>query len=79
MMLKSCGPKETWSQAQQNQVRTTQCNLPHNRFEAEQTKTFPEIETANAIYQNFLGPFRNYGLDYIFFRNETFLFFKIES
>ena len=28
---------------------------------------------------NYLGLFRDYGLDHIFFRNKTFLFFKIES
>ena len=36
-----------------------------------------KIGTANAICS--LGLFRDYGLNYIFFRNKTFLFFKIES
>ena len=38
-----------------------------------------KIRTANAICWNFLGLFRDYGLNYIFFRNTTFLSFKIES
>ena len=39
-----------------------------------------KIRTASAIFWNYLGIFRNYGLKYIFFRNKTFfLFFKIES
>ena len=33
----------------------------------------------SAICWNSLGLFRDYGLNYIFFRNKTFLFFKIES
>ena len=36
-----------------------------------------KIGTANAIYWNSLGLFRDYGLNYIFFRNKTFLFFKL--
>ena len=38
-----------------------------------------KIRTANTIYWNSLGLFRDYGLNYIFFRNKTFLLFKIES
>ena len=38
-----------------------------------------KIGTANAICWNSLGLFRDYSLNYIFFRNKTFLFFKIES
>ena len=38
-----------------------------------------KIGTANAICWNSLGLFRDYGLNYIFFTNKTFLFFKIES
>ena len=38
-----------------------------------------KIGTANAICWNSLGLFRDYGLNYIFFSNKTFLFFKIES
>ena len=38
-----------------------------------------KIGTANAICWNSLGLFRDYGLNHIFFRNKTFLFFKIES
>ena len=30
----------------------------------------------SAIYWNFLGLFRDYGLNHIFFRNKTFLFFQ---
>ena len=37
-----------------------------------------KIGTANAICWNSLGLFRDYGLNYIFFRNKT-IFFKIES
>ena len=37
-----------------------------------------KIGTANAICWNSLGLFRNYSLNHIFFRNKTFLFFKIE-
>ena len=33
----------------------------------------------NAICWNSLGLFRDYGLNFFFFRNKTFLFFKIES
>ena len=33
----------------------------------------------NAICWNYLGLFRDYGLEHIFFKNKTFLFFKIES
>ena len=36
-----------------------------------------KIRTANAICWNYLG--LSHGLDHIFFRNKTFLFFKIES
>ena len=36
-------------------------------------------QSANAIWWNSLGLFRDFGLNYIFFRNKTFLFFKIES
>ena len=38
-----------------------------------------KIRTASAIFWNYLGIFRDYGLKNIFFRNKTFLFFKIES
>jgi hypothetical protein len=38
-----------------------------------------KIRTANTICWNSLGLFRDYGLNYIFFRNKTFLLFKIES
>ena len=38
-----------------------------------------KIGTANGICWNSLGLFRDYGLNYIFFRNKTFLLFKIES
>ena len=43
------------------------------------SKTSLKIGAANAICWNSLGLFRDYGLNYIFFRNKTFLFFKIES
>ena len=43
------------------------------------TKPSLKIGTANAICWNSLGLFRDYGLNYIFFENKTFLFFKIES
>ena len=38
-----------------------------------------KIRSASAIFWSYLGKFRNYGLRNIFFRNKTFLFFKIES
>ena len=38
-----------------------------------------KIRTARAIFWNYLGIFRDYGLKNIFFRKKTFLFFKIES
>ena len=38
-----------------------------------------KIRTANAICWNSLGLFIDYGLNYIFVRNKTFLFFEIES
>ena len=38
-----------------------------------------KIRTANAIFCICLGIFRECGLKNIFFRNETFLFFKIAS
>ena len=44
-----------------------------------QSKPSLKIGTENAIWWNSLGLFRDYGLNYIFFRNKTFLFFKIES
>ena len=42
-------------------------------------KTFGKIETASAIFWDYLGMFIEYGQKNIFFRNNTFLFFKIES
>ena len=38
-----------------------------------------KIRTASAIFLINLGIFRDYGLKTTFFRNKTFLFFKIES
>ena len=38
-----------------------------------------KIRTANAIFWISLCKFRDYGQKKLFFRNETFLFFKIES
>ena len=38
-----------------------------------------KIATASAICCNSLGLFRDYGLNHIFFRNKTFLFYKIEN
>ena len=47
------------------------------------TWTWPKpslkIRTANAIFWICPGIFRDYGLKKFFFRNKTFLFFKIES
>ena len=37
------------------------------------------VRTAGAIFWIYLGIFRDYGLRNIFFRNKTFLFFKIEK
>ena len=50
--------------------------LKNDKF---QLKPSLKIRTANAICWNSLGLFRDYGLNYIFFRNKTFLLFKIES
>ena len=38
-----------------------------------------KIRTASAIFWIYLSIFKNYGLNYFFFRNKTFLFFKIEN
>ena len=38
-----------------------------------------KIGTVNAICWNSLGLLRDHGLNYIFFRNQTFLFFNIET
>ena len=38
-----------------------------------------KIRTARAIFWNYLGIFRDYGLKNILFRNKTFSFFKVES
>ena len=38
-----------------------------------------KIRTASAIFWNYLGIFRDHGLNHISFRNKTFLFFKMES
>ena len=35
-----------------------------------------KIRTASAIFWNYLGIFRDYGLKYIFFRNKTFFVFQ---
>ena len=51
--------------------------LPGSDYEHRETKTV--AENWDAICWNYLSLFREYGLDYIFFRNKTFLFFKIES
>ena len=48
-------------------------------FMMSSTKPSLKIRTASAIFWNYLGIFRDYGLKNIFFRNKTFLFFKIES
>ena len=54
-----------------------------NKLRAIQTLLTPKpslkIGTAIAICWNSLSLFRDYGLNYTFFRNKTFLFFKIES
>jgi hypothetical protein len=43
------------------------------------TKTFTENWDSKRICWNSLGLFRDYSLNHIFFRNKTFLFFKIEN
>ena len=55
-----------------------------NRFAAAVPRTLfakpsLKIRTANAIFWNCLGLFRDYSLDHNFFRNKTFLFFKINK
>ena len=42
-------------------------------------KPLLKIRTATAIFWNYLGIFRDYGLKNILFRNKTFSFFKVES
>ena len=42
-------------------------------------KTSLKSRIESAIFWIYLGIFRDYGLKNIFFRNKTFLFFKIES
>ena len=60
-------------------------NLPTEKFTLQsmvskklRTRPLLEIGTENAICWNSLGLFRDYGLDHLFFRDTTFLFFKIE-
>ena len=47
----------------------------------KQCRAKPSLKfgTANAICWNYLGLFRDYGLDHIFLGNKTFLIFKIEN
>ena len=49
------------------------------KFEMTWTKLSLKIGTAKRNVFEIFWPFRDYGLDHIFFRNETFLFSKIES
>ena len=52
------------------------------RFEIQTlriSKPSLKIETANTIFWNSLGLFRDYSLNHISFRNKTSLFFKIKS
>ena len=58
---------------------TTNQQVSSEIFSKETPKPSLKIGTANAICWNSLGLFREYGLNHIFFRNKTFLFFKIES
>ena len=51
----------------------------NNFFFKPNSKPSLKIRTTSAIFWNHLGIFRNYDLNYILFRNKTFLFFKIES
>ena len=51
----------------------------HSALQQALLKTFGKIETASAIFRDYLGMFREQGQKNIFFRNKTFLFFKIES
>ena len=44
-----------------------------------QSKPSLKIRTARAIFWIYLGISRDYGLRNVYFRNKTFLFFKIES
>ena len=51
----------------------------NNGFTTLEPKPSRKIGTANAICGNSLGLFRDYSLDHTFFKNKTFLFFKIEA
>ena len=48
-------------------------------IEGKKSKITQNLGTANAICWNSIGVFNDYGLNHIFFRDKTFLFFKIES
>ena len=50
----------------------------NKRFDSLPEQNLPERQQS-AICWNFPGLFRDYGLNHIFFRNKTFLFFKIEN
>jgi hypothetical protein len=55
-------------------------NIEHGRFDKKnKPKPSLTIRTTSAIFWDYLGMFRDYGQKIIFFRNKTFLFFKIES
>ena len=55
------------------------CNPYFKTDGTMQPKPSLKIRVANGIFWISLGMLRDYGLKNIFFRNKTFLFFKIES
>ena len=48
-------------------------------YEWSYAKPSLKIRTANAICWNCHGLYRDYSLDHVFFRNNTFLFLKVEN
>ena len=67
----------------QNQVSDKSKNVRSRSYLEKYVVVIPKpslkIGAANAICWNSLGLFRDYGLDYSFFRNDFFLFVKIEN
>ena len=50
------------------------CVKVKNFSERAKAKPSLKIRRASAIFWNYLGIFRDYGIKYIFFRNKTFFF-----
>ena len=60
-------------------INTCYKSLLHGRYWCCSPKPSLKIRTASAIFWDYLCMFRNYGQKNNFFRNKTFLFFRIES